>query len=311
MPEAIISSSLAAAFISDFRRLQSLSMAESQGANELGPEARASLEDGRDTEGFAESLRLVSKELSDVRRQIFEQAKRLRDVLVTDWPDNPRLCDGSIFGPLGLVGREVPLTTAIAWLLSPSQTSPGFHEEMLAATLRAIIAPDLRTDVRELSEWTVRAEEQVRSAGNARGRVDIYLCGYLGGRHHQVAIEAKINAAEGKGQLEKYEIALRERAETLRGEHGPTTIVVFLTPSGRAPRASNSAVYCSYATLLESWISTLKEHSNSASAPFARMLLADIAREHAAMHLGDQLSGRNGSLPAGTGMRAANTRGGS
>jgi hypothetical protein len=71
----------------------------------------------------------------------------------------------------------------------------------------------------------------------------------------------------------------------------------FLTQTGKQSSTLESAVTITYAQLLDRWLPELKAHSEASAAPFARLLLADIARDLADMHLGDQLSPRWCGLP--------------
>lgn len=253
-----------------------------------------------------EVLHSLGKQLEKAKIEIFEAAKTERKRLTEEWFENPRLCNESLLGPLGMrsndLPKEVPLTNALAWLITPQRNGSAFHAEMLAATLKTILTSEPNIAMTDVMDWKVGAEHLVETEDGDRGRIDIFANGNIGSRHYQIAIEAKVGALEGKNQLEKYKTYMLTRSAKIQEKCDDDTIVVFLTQSGRSSRSLKSAMSISYADLLKIWLPVLKTHSKDPSASFVRLLFADIARDLADMHIGDQLSGRHGDLPRYVGI---------
>lgn len=241
-----------------------------------------------------EHLRELGRQLTSLRSTILSQATALRRQLDQEWPGNPRLCEASLFGPLALRNKEVPLTNALAWTITPRGGATSLRCALLAATIALVLQRSVSPE--NVAKWTVRAEEPVDVAGDY-GRIDIFAEGHLDSKRHIIAIEAKINAPEGNKQLEKYQRALDARAEELSEKDSGTTAIVFLTRAGTVSRSSNGIIPISYAQLLQAWLPVLRAHEDDVAAPFVRLLLADIARDLADMHLGEQLSMNGSQLP--------------
>lgn len=240
-----------------------------------------------------DTLNTLHSQLLGVLTDIRAKADARRDQLLQAWPDDPRLCTGSVLGPLSIRNKEVPLTQALAWLMTPRHDSP-IHAALLAAMSTLILRCDV--SVSDTTRWSVASEEHVRDDEDW-GRIDIYIEGTVGPQLFQIAIEAKVNAPEGDRQLHRYQEMLAKRSQKLESEHRGKLHIVFLTPAGRVSKTLESATTITYADLLKQWIPVLRAHPDSHAAPFARLLMADMARDLADMHLGNHLSGRGTSLP--------------
>ena len=249
------------------------------------------------------SLYALNDSFAKATESIVQRAQALLEYLRNEWKENPRICNESLLRPLALLNKEVPLTHAIAWLISPSAGKPeasthtsttlSLHKALLAALLEVVLGRSINAAI--VSDWTVDAEKYHGDEG-IHGRFDIFLTGNIDTTKYLIALEAKVNASEGKDQLNKYENELRRQVRELKKnekkEHEDVECcIVFLTRHGRASKTAKSI---SYADVLKKWIPVLKMHPFDPSAPFARLLMADIARDLANMHIGDQLSGRNG-----------------
>ena len=256
------------------------------------PVARPSATLSDHEEVTSERLSVLAAQLKVVSHNIFMLAQTRRAQLSQDWPGNPRLCDASLFGPLALRNKEVPLTNALAWAMTPHGKAQSLQCALLAATLRLILATSVKPE--NVAAWKVRTEEPVEVAGE-EGRIDIFAEGVLDAKYHLVAIEAKINAPEGKKQLRRYQEALEATARKISDKEGSAlTAIAFLTRAATYSGPTSDIRPISYAELLWAWLPVLKKHEDDAGAPFVRLLLSDVARDLADMHLGSQL-GMNGS----------------
>ena len=153
-------------------------------------------------------LHLLGMKLKDLKDNIMKRAEDDRIRLKEKWPENPRLCNNSLFGPLGLrsnlILKEVPLTNALAWLITPHKGSQ-MHAEMLIALLELSLPSVNKISLADISDWKVNAEHLTEISEDDRGRIDIYINGKIESNIYQIAIEAKVGAIEGKNQLDKYE----------------------------------------------------------------------------------------------------------
>jgi PD-(D/E)XK nuclease superfamily len=147
--------------------------------------------------------------------------------------DDPLRCPISLFGTLGLGRVETAHTSALTWLLSPSQTH-GLGTRLLAALLSHLAkSPDAAISANE-----VRPEHRLVLSGKYLGRLDVFGTGnWVKGSDTAgwlLAIEAKIDADEGDKQLARYDEWIN--ANRL----GRDVFRVFLTLTGRRPEAEGS-----------------------------------------------------------------------
>lgn len=139
--------------------------------------------------------------------------------------DDPLRCPISLFGTMDYGRLETAHTNALAWLLDPGKPH-GFDD----ALLRAVLAwhPE-SLDCTRLRSTMVSKEHHISGVG----RLDILAEGeWDNGEtpvHWLLAIEAKIDASEGEGQLAKYDRRLTKRAR------GRQLLRVFLTADARLP----------------------------------------------------------------------------
>jgi hypothetical protein len=216
---------------------------------------RAMIEDSRsrfvaqlsavyDLEGYKdpeEYLPLLAPRLRDWRTHSIEQMRQYLSELPDD---DPLRCPISLFGTLGLGRVETAHTTALAWLLNPSQPH-GFGSRLLDALLSYLLKSACTTTAQ-----AVLAEHRLMLSGKSLGRLDIYCEGNWltdsgNSGNWVLAIEAKIDAGESDKQLDKYD-------EWIKANCGNRdSIRVFLTPEGRLPESEVPGwIPMSYLTLV-------------------------------------------------------------
>jgi len=166
--------------------------------------------------------RQLEKLRSDVHNKVTEKIEPLRK---TD-PENPLFCNVSLYAPMDYGRLEVAHTRTLAWLLDPSKEH-GFGASLFSA-LFPLFDNEIAKD-RPFKIKDVRSENtHYDSANEILGRTDIWIEGKWDddGKSFLVVIEAKIDAPEGKDQLNRYEMAInRHNIEDV--------FHVFLTPNGR------------------------------------------------------------------------------
>jgi PD-(D/E)XK nuclease superfamily len=164
-----------------------------------------------------ENWRRVTREL--VRTRLAELDK-----------DDPLLCRISLFRTMDSGRLEMAHTRTLAWLLDPKKNEEhGFGDILLAALLGRLADRD-HFDCLQVQR--VASEDPLEgSAGE--GRLDVLAEGEwesIGERvRWTLVIEAKVDAWEGGGQLDKYDDWLHSHCA------GRRVFRVFLTPDGRAP----------------------------------------------------------------------------
>lgn len=156
--------------------------------------------------------------------------ERLESEVARLQPDDPLLCPVGLFGPLDYGRLEVAQTRALAWFLDPRREH-GFGTQLLTAFLR-LVCPEIVwsgvTAQRVEGEWLI----DIRDTDTAN-RLDVYAYGSFDGRAARkwvLAVEAKIDANEGREQLGRYDTWI----QAARSDSRKVRIVkVYLTPDGR------------------------------------------------------------------------------
>lgn len=232
-----------------------------------------------------EGLRELGKNLSEVVEGSRANIKVLSTEMRKDWPQSPLLTNESIFIPLGIQYKEVPLTRALASWLDCGRAESELARQSLAATL-ALVLDRKAIEKNDLQSWCVTAEENI-GGDKSNGRIDIFLRGNINGKENCIAIEAKVNAKEGVGQLAKYAQALKNRYPKAK----PT--IVLLTRGGEKAsslgKSRTKIRTLTYESLLRVLLPVLRgfEDKGEQSSDFGRLLLADIARL-CGVHIGSQ-----------------------
>jgi hypothetical protein len=169
-------------------------------------------------------LRFLANHLDEWRRAT-QKFVRTRLEELSD--DDPLRCPISLFRTMDYGRLETAHTRTLAWLLDP-KGEHGFGDTLLAALLRRLLGQDPTHLLR-----VERVESEVSIDGaSAKGRLDVLAEGrWEDGERSgwMLVIEAKVDAWEGKDQLQKYEAWLRSNRA------GRQVFQVFLTPDGREP----------------------------------------------------------------------------
>jgi hypothetical protein len=150
--------------------------------------------------------------------------------LVVDNPDLERLeriiSGFNIFEAIGVVRQELRHSDFLAFLLDP-RSSHGLGDAFTKRFLQAALSPPSAAKISvtplEIDLWNLRGMEVERE----RHRIDVLLLDR--DNNLAVIIENKIDAGEGRGQLERY-------LHTIEHEHpGLRTLGLYLTPDGVEP----------------------------------------------------------------------------
>jgi hypothetical protein len=166
--------------------------------------------------------RQLDKIRSYTRDKVTEKIEPLRK---TD-PENPLFCNVSLYAPMDYGRLEVAHTRTLAWLLDPSKEH-GFGASLLSALFP--LFDDEIAKNRPFKIKDVRSENLHYDSDNEiLGRTDIWIEGKWDDNKKSflIVIEAKIDAPEGKDQLDRYEKAIY-------GFNIEDVFCVFLTPNGR------------------------------------------------------------------------------
>ncbi len=168
---------------------------------------------------------------------------------------------------VGVGHDEIRNTAVLRWLLDRFGDH-GQGPDLLVALLEHLQQPELAALARR-APYHARVEQRLSEAGDSR--VDIAI----EGADFVVLIEAKVGAAEGEDQLERYHRYL----QGIPGKH--LRELIFLTPEGRPAR--NAALQAhvrplSWAALADVIDSHVRRHSGLAHQP-AGLLLHHFA-EH-------------------------------
>jgi hypothetical protein len=143
--------------------------------------------------------------------------------------DDPLRCSISLFRTMDYGRLETAHTRTLAWIIDPKKNDEhGFGHVLLAALLRRLAGRD------HFDRFQVErvVSEHPLDGSMGQGRLDVLAEGAWESMGERVRwtllIEAKVDAWEGDGQLDKYDEWLDAHAVNR------TTYRVFLTPDGRA-----------------------------------------------------------------------------
>lgn len=168
------------------------------------------------TKRLEQSKKVLITQMSDLSKQcnkvvgiILKDLGNKIECLSSEHP----LRDGvTLLEPLGLSGREVPLTMALAWLLDPGNNHDFGHtlvkyivkyfNDKYFSNPGDTKIPDIITGIK----FKVDSEYLIES-----GRLDILITINDTRSDYLIAIEAKVNAKESPYQLHKYQKELEKR----------------------------------------------------------------------------------------------------
>jgi hypothetical protein len=170
------------------------------------------------------SLQFLARRFDDWRRKTCEFVSSCIAELDDD---DPLLCRISLFRTMEAGRLETAHTRTLAWILDPAKSEQhGFGDALLAALLRHLAGRD------HLDRLHVKRVAAEYSLEGVEGRLDVLAEGKWERPGETVpwvlVIEAKIDAAEGEGQLDKYDKWLEVHSK------GKETYRVFLTIDGRS-----------------------------------------------------------------------------
>jgi hypothetical protein len=184
--------------------------------------------------------------------------------------EDPLRCPISLFGTMDYGRLETAHTNVLAWLLDPGRPH-GFGDTLL----RAVLAwhPEGR-DSKRLQNTRVSKEHYVSGVG----RLDILAEGEWDNGDTPVpwmlAIEAKIDAWEGEGQLPKYDVWLAKYAR------GRQLLRVFLTADGRLPEdGGDEWKALSFLALVQILRKPYASLRGTAGFEFLRLYLAGVLQD--------------------------------
>ena len=234
-----------------------------------------------------------------------EQEKALAGLMLDDeWPSSLSewLSGVNVFDVLKLTGVEIRHSNMLAWLLDPSE-SHGLGTAFLDCFIKKVVKGDCEngddkglrksallmhdwgnSDVQR--EWSIldgRDDKTKDSESQPGGAQDILIESKANdGYSYVLAIENKIGAKDGKGQLAKYEKSVVDRFfnDERRAAFENRTLLVYLTPNGDKPVNASGEIQkdwicLSYAKIYEMLVDVL-----ALDVPMranARMLIQDYA----------------------------------
>lgn len=178
---------------------------------------------------------ISDSDLAGLAGQLEKWRGRQHEILKENWEkipaDDPLHSPVSLFGTMGYRRLETAHTRTLAWLLDDKEH--GFGSKLLEALLLYLLRG---RQIRVTKVDKVESEHAIY-----KGRFDIFAegCWREEGRGEMrwvLVIEAKIDAEEGKGQLDRYDEWLKKQKYT-----SETKILrVFLTPRGRECKTKSS-----------------------------------------------------------------------
>lgn len=185
--------------------------------------------------------------------------------------DDPIKCRISLFRPKGYGRLETAHTRTLAWLLDPNGEH-GFGTSLLAALFRYLSGDECS----EMVCVNVESEYPIDFRG-AKGRLDVFAQGAWKDEKRRgwaIVIEAKVDALEGEGQLQRYDDWLRSNAadrEVFR---------LFLHPDHREPETANEDwLTLSYLELVRIFRPVYGKLRHKPGFQFLRFYLAGVLQD--------------------------------
>ena len=205
---------------------------------------------------------------ADVTAYTIERVSRLHR-------DDPVFCPISLFGVFDHGRLEVAHTRALAWILNP-QNEHGFGNVFAQSLLESIVHED------GFGPVTVEEVRSERDVGH--GRIDVLVRGFwetLDGKPvpWMLMLEAKVDASESDGQLQKYDDWAKRNAD------GRRVLRIFLTPDGRDATSSGddspstSWTPMSFLELVCNFRIALRAVKKSAGYHFGRYYLSGVMKD--------------------------------
>ncbi len=218
------------------------------------------------------NLQFLAQRLEEWQRVTREFVRSHLKDLKDRLPDDPFLCPISLFRTMDYGRLETAHTRALAWLLNP-QGEHGFGNKLLHALLQR-----LSGDFGSAGFLVSKVDSKVMiGSSNALGRLDVLVEGTWHDEKRKgwmLAIEAKVDAQEGDGQLEKYDRWIDSHAA------GREILRVFLTIDGRAPDSGGEEwELLSFLELVRIFRSAYNELVNEPGFHYLRFYLAGVLQD--------------------------------
>lgn len=227
----------------------------------------------------------LSEALVKALDKVRDRASNLLDIHLKTVQDSPLLSKVSLFRSIGMVRQETVHTSTLAWLLDPRQ-SHGFGSKLCQAFVRAVHLEEEDAHAREIQRRIVDDQSEITSVlAECRlahdCRIDVLIEGYDRNRQRWVVVvEAKVDAEEQHGQLNKYDKALDRLArEELAGA---SVLRVFLSEDGRAGMSSARGSLwgrLSYKDIAREFLATYPKLRSYEGHPFLRIYLSGLFEE--------------------------------
>jgi hypothetical protein len=218
----------------------------------------------------------LGRQLEDIRSSVQKKIKERIETLRENDRENPLFCHVSLYAPMDYGRLEVAHTRTLAWLLDPDKEHE-FGDYLLKRLLPLFeIAPDRQFEIKNVKS------EQILDGGDDEilGRTDIWIEGIWDDdkTHFLIVIEAKIDAREGKDQLDRYEAAIKV---AIKRHNIEDVFRVFLTPTGHKPESATGKDWLpvSFSRMAGCLADASIDLKNKQGYHFLRFYIASIIRD--------------------------------
>lgn len=214
----------------------------------------------------------LGRQLEELRSSVQKKVNERIETLRENDRENPLFCHVSLYAPMDYGRLEVAHTRTFAWLLDPDKEH-GFGDYLLKGLLPLFeITPDRQFEIKNVKS------EQIHHGDDDEilGRTDIWIEGIWDDDKTQflIVIEAKIDAHEGKDQLDRYEVAIKR-------PNVKDVFRVFLTPTGHKPESATGKDWLpvSFSRLAGCLADASIDLKNKHGYHFLRFYIASIIRD--------------------------------
>jgi hypothetical protein len=174
---------------------------------------------------------------------------------------------------------EAAHTRALAWLLDPKKEH-GFGNSLVNSLLNEVHPSGERQ-----AFWADLAEAERFyhiTAKEDTGRTDVWIEGRWGksrsGSRGLIVIEAKVDASEGKDQLDRYDLEITKAREEKQVE-GENVRRIFLTADGREPTTGKHWKALSFSRLARAFCEAARSLRKKPGHHYLRFYAAGILKD--------------------------------